>query len=988
MVFRKYGKKALSLILTAAMLSAAAYPAAAEELSDGSMAGITDESQAYEDSYDGSYKEEASFDNAEVFSGETDPADEEDWGGIPAAAAETPDNYSGGIEEGEEVSEQELQDAEEEEEDLADGEDPADTDGIRYIKGRPLTDEERAEQFARMENLAPMYPVDVNNTYHSSIPSVGLSRVAAASRYDARDYGFVTDVKNQGIFSDCWAFTIASLMETSLLAQGAGTYDLSEEHLAYYLSFRENDPLQNTPKDTNYFRDGYHGGGNTFLTSLFLSTWSGMADDSKYPHPSTMTAGNAYDTIAYMQDAVFLADYSTETRSLLTASVNQVKELITAYKSVGILLYLAPTQNSLHNPYYNADTAALCNVYAPSVNHAVTIVGWDDDYSYKNFNPISEVTTNGAWIVKNSWGTNWGDEGYFYISYKDASISNILAMTATTGPAYPNNYFYDGSSCVETMLLKKGYSVANVFKAKAGNGKGEILGAVSTAAAEDGVTYRLQVYLGIDDVSDPSSGTPAYSSPVTITQPYAGVHYVSIPEVEIAPGTNYAVVLTNATGRNIEYYRETTRNYTWCSMTAGTDYNQSFVYSTTLKSWLDLHFDNNYVEWLKSNGIKRASSARLKAFTRTASYTPSITASQTSVTMAQGQTYMPSLTATPASYGSLGFFGVSSNENVLQVDADGKVRAVGPGTASVVFWPKKAAYSNTVQVTVSFTVNPGAPTGITVTQTAYDKVRISWDKMYGVDGYQVLRKEQGGTGRGRASVNGYTRNAFTDSQNETNGWYLKPGVKYTYYVKSFKTINGVKVYSEPSASMTVTIAMDKCKVTARTYNTMYSQVAWNAVTGADGYMVYRRANGGSWSVVSDQKSVSFRDNKVESFVTYDYKVRPYRVIQGVKYYAANAFSGKVTGSAARQTIRQQNVKTNGIQIVWNKQKPCSGYKIYRREAGGKYKCIATVADGNRNSFTDSKALRGVTYQYYVIAYVTQVYGNVYSLYTAGPTVKR
>ena len=188
--------------------------------------------------------------------------------------------------------------------------------------------------------------------------------------------------------------------------------------------------------------------------------------------------------------------------------------------------------------------------------------------------------------------------------------------------------------------------------------------------------------------------------------------------------------------------------------------------------------------------------------------------------------------------------------------------------------------------------------------------------------------------------------------------------------------------------MTVTIAMDKCKVTARTYNTMYSQVAWNAFTGADGYMVYRRANGGSWSVVSDQKSVSFRDNKVESFVTYDYKVRPYRVIQGVKYYAANAFSGKVTGSAARQTIRQQNVKTNGIQIVWNKQKPCSGYKIYRREAGGKYKCIATVADGNRNSFTDSKALRGVTYQYYVIAYVTQVYGNVYSLYTAGPTVKR
>ena len=115
---------------------------------------------------------------------------------------------------------------------------------------------------------------------------------------------------------------------------------------------------------------------------------------------------------------------------------------------------------------------------------------------------------------------------------------------------------------------------------------------------------------------------------------------------------------------------------------------------------------------------------------------------------------------------------------------------------------------------------------------------------------------------------------------------------------------------------------------------------------------------------------------------------PYRKILGEKFCGSDNYSGRVIGSAARQTIRQLNVKSDGIQIVWNKQKSCSGYKIYRKVKGGNYRCIATVADGNRNSFTDRKTQKGVTYQYYVMAYVTQVYGNVYSLYREGPTAVR
>ena len=58
-------------------------------------------------------------------------------------------------------------------------------------------------------------------------------------------------------------------------------------------------------------------------------------------------------------------------------------------------------------------------------------VGWDDNYSAKNFAPASHVTSDGAWIVKNSWGDKWGDNGYFYLSYEDKNICDLLTLSAT-----------------------------------------------------------------------------------------------------------------------------------------------------------------------------------------------------------------------------------------------------------------------------------------------------------------------------------------------------------------------------------------------------------------------------------------------------------------------------------------------------------------------------------------------------------------------------
>ena len=181
-----------------------------------------------------------------------------------------------------EISEGSSSDSQEEatfgdgEESFGDASDSGES-GIEYIKGRPLTEEEEQEQLAPFDNLTSYSTaVEIGN----DVDEVPMGRAAAyPSYYNAADQGYVTSVKNQEPYGMCWAFGMASLLETSFLTQGIGTYDLSEEHLAYFFANRKNDPLGNTYGDVNKHMGtddkgnaDYHEGGNDLLASMFLST--------------------------------------------------------------------------------------------------------------------------------------------------------------------------------------------------------------------------------------------------------------------------------------------------------------------------------------------------------------------------------------------------------------------------------------------------------------------------------------------------------------------------------------------------------------------------------------------------------------------------------------------------------------------------------------------------------------------------------------------
>lgn len=446
------------------------------------------------------------------------------------------------------------------------------SENIDYILGRPMTDEERQAQLAPLQNLdafAPEPEVDSN---------IDIATYALyPGTYNANEEGFVTDVKNQRNTSLCWAFSLASNLETSLLTRGQKYYDLSEEQLAYFWANRVNDPLGNTPNDKiTRTQSNYHGTGNGRVASFFLSTWSGMTTEEKVPFQSsavTWPDSLAYDTSAYMEDAIF-SQYTVE----------RTKQLLMEYNSVSAMIYM------LDN-YYYPDTASYSCPQSGLVNHAVTIVGWDDTYSKENFPSASGVKNDGAWIVKNSYGKNWGKNGYFYLSYEDQSITNLVSNTASTSEEYNNNYFYDGAAAgtvtFPSKTINNGYYVSNIFKATAGNGKDEELGEIVTAIPQDNTDFQIQVYTDLKNTSDPTSGAPAYAEPVDYTQPLAGIHTIHLnTPVKIPQGTFYSVVIRIPDGSNKFYVEKTTTSTSWFTATAGIDPDQSF-FSTSGKKWYD-----------------------------------------------------------------------------------------------------------------------------------------------------------------------------------------------------------------------------------------------------------------------------------------------------------------------------------------------------------------------------------------------------------------
>lgn len=662
------------------------------------------------------------------------------------------------------------------------------SDGIRYIKGRPLTEEEKEEQLAPFEDLIPL---DAGVEVESDLDGgtyAGRRIAAYPSYYDSREEGLVTSVKNQHPFGMCWAFGMAAIMETSLLSQGKGVYDLSEEHLSYFFSHRQNDPLGNTPLDQNQVVGNYHSaGGNNNLAAIFLTTRSGMTTESDVPFPTDashtqdltvpISDSKAYNAVAYLRNASF-SQYSVE----------RMKELLLNDHAVSVMLNMSTV-------YYNADTGAYCYPTKSGINHIVTIVGWDDDYSSENFLEDSNVTTDGAWIAKNSWGESWGDDGYFYLSYGDKTIGNLVSVEAETvkDQEYTNNYFYDGSSSLTSVSLKTGQSAAAIYEATAGNGKAETLGEINLVSMSDNASYEIQVYTNLTDDTDPTSGQAAYKTPVAYEQAIAGVQTIEIPEVSLLQGKKYSVVVTNGGTDPIKMGVEHSTSYTWVIPTADIGEKQTFFKGAAENAGWE---DCTSYKW----------SFRIKAHTRTESKAGKL------------DTVSFQAKASNSGYNLVTWNSVSGADGYYvyrKPASGGKWSKIATVKASVLKWKDSkvkanASYRYTVRAYYSYNgktylsdyvqgdVIKAAPAiqKISSVKAQNNGIRIRWSAQKNCDGYRIYRKTKGGSFKLIKTISKGTTATYLDKT-------AKKGVSYYYAVRAYVKEPYGKVYSQYKRSSAV-----------------------------------------------------------------------------------------------------------------------------------------------------------------------------------------
>ena len=448
-------------------------------------------------------------------------------------------------------------------------------------------------------------------------------------------------VRDQGATGTCWAHSALGAIESYLMSHPdsrdihgdikrdtVGYKNLlpginySELHLAYFTYHNTENPLiggQEKDKTTANLKDStfFDFGGDEFFAAKTLFNWRGAVDETLFPLSDYVK----FDTSDKKSAVTGIPDdYAENSDSIhlsnayyinIEENVNQVKQAIIENGAVCVGYDDEDgCYNEEYNTYYNVDGG--------SPNHAVNIVGWDDNFPLEFFENdlIDEYVhdyeedredllpqNNGAWLIRNSWWDTLADPdddklsylSYFWISYEDPSLSDVLVLEAEQADNYNNNYFYTNSLSSEGTETDFD-TVANVFTLNGASGsEKESIDAVALLTRDANVKYNISVY-AID-----SEGKPDLSKKLNITDTEGTIVFPGIYTIPLASpvilkrGERFAVVVNTADGNiaselALKYGGSNNNFTTQCYANPG----ESFAYLDD-EGWID------YSEYYEDN---------------------------------------------------------------------------------------------------------------------------------------------------------------------------------------------------------------------------------------------------------------------------------------------------------------------------------------------------------------------------------------------------
>lgn len=345
-----------------------------------------------------------------------------------------------------------------------------------------------------------------NNAAQAADNSESVSVIPA--RYDLRERGRTTNVRNQGLYGTCWAFAALGALESSLMPEEKAEY--SAEHMTHW----------------NGFNLTEYDGGDYSMAMAYLAAWRGPVFESDDPYGDGESDGNLA-AVKHVQEIQIIDGKDYE----------KIKEAVFKYGGVQTSIYSSMVSAGSASADYNRNTNAYCYIGTEKPNHAVVIIGWDDGYPKENFSV--DLEGDGAFICQNSWGKNFGEDGVFYVSYYDTNVGthNVAYTRVEDVGNYDSIYQSDLCGWVGNLGYRKNSAYgANVYTA-AGQ---EVLEAVSFYATGKDSQYAIYVVRDFEDEKSFEAMIPVASGKLS----NAGYYTVKCDnKILLEEGERFAVVL-------------------------------------------------------------------------------------------------------------------------------------------------------------------------------------------------------------------------------------------------------------------------------------------------------------------------------------------------------------------------------------------------------------------------------------------------------------
>jgi len=374
---------------------------------------------------------------------------------------------------------------------------------------------------------------DLNNTYYPSIIigegmklniiSNNLDPDILPVRFDLREIGWVTPVRDQGNMGACWAFGGVAALESALLKNTGISYDISENNMQDSMLIF-----------SRYGSDAIEGGDELFA-SAYLLAWLGAfpQEYDVFDELGKLSPVIHTNQTIHLQDFVLIGD-----RNVSIPGDPTLKKAILKYGALGVRYNANQDEEG-----YNITSGAFYHLTG-STNHVVALAGWDDNYPKENFATMPEG--DGAWIIKNSWGTQLGDEGYMFISYYDRTLCpddepshRAVAFVFENTLPYNKNYQYDFTGLDEFMMNNNetgelyGTPITHVNNFV--SAEDDLIAAVGTYFNQSGMDYTVKVAV---------NGAVVYTQ--SGVSPYGGYHTIKLNNyIPIKKGDKFSIYVTS-----------------------------------------------------------------------------------------------------------------------------------------------------------------------------------------------------------------------------------------------------------------------------------------------------------------------------------------------------------------------------------------------------------------------------------------------------------